>query len=378
MGLTLGAVAAVLGAALFLWADLHRRSAAAIDRHEEEARRTFGDLRLRHAAQPRLLDDPGPEWQAVRDLAAALRADAAMAHRYPFSLQRLLEGLDLSDRGVFFEYEEGGDHFASLRYITSWGGRYPRRPPELSPGEILPLLALVQDSCRGGDVNRGETRFYTELSLLEFWPDQIYGHELGAEALETLARMLDRVEEARPPIADALEAQHAMDRMALIQVLRTRSNPRFFNRTSPDWRSFYSTKVLFARDLKEMDRSHRRAQEIARLSIHDRPAAAKKLEEEARGAGEPPTAAKLPLVASLFEWEVEAYCAWELARVATGVAWYQAERREDPPDLAALVPRYLSRVPDCPRLRYAAGEVFRVGPDGKRTQVTWSDFLDVP
>jgi hypothetical protein len=368
LALALGAVAALAGTVLFLWADLHARSARAIDRHEEEAHRAFAGLRARHAAAPRLSDLLAPAWAQDPDF-------SAVAGRY-LSPQELRRRSELAARGVFFEYESDGEDalFMGSFFISSI---LVYEPPEPSPEKALALVALAEDAYRGGGVGSAGTRLCLERRLLESWPDRLYGHELGAAELETLARMLDRVEEARPPLSDALEAQHAMDRIALIQVLRTRSNPRLFNQASPDWRSLYSAKMLFAKVLNEMDRNHRRVQEIARLPVHERPAAAKKLEEEARAAGEPPTRAEIPFVAGLFVREAEAHCLWALARAATAVARYQAEEREDPPDLEALVPRYLSRLPDCPSLRYAAGEVFVVGADGKRPQVIWNDYVDL-
>ena len=62
-----------------------------------------------------------------------------------------------------------------------------------------------------------------------------------------------------------------------------------------------------------------------------------------------------------------------LARVAAAVAWYEAERKEYPKQLADLVPKYLPKVPDDPytglplryRVENGGATVYVLGGDRK-------------
>jgi hypothetical protein len=147
---------------------------------------------------------------------------------------------------------------------------------------------------------------------------------LPAPELRRLAEQLDRTLEARPSFADAFDAEHLMDRAEVLRVLHLKENASGFVRRKPGWKEFFSWRILLVKCLKELDEEY-----------------SSKLEAESRD--------RLTTSALLGELEVrerddrEVLCWWALARTATAIALFRAERGE-PDRLEDLVPSYLPRV----------------------------------
>lgn len=269
------------------------------------------------------------------------------------------------DSGNFYPYEDGGS--SSIFAIwASW------EEADYSSPERIPIaLGILYEFGQGGSVQWGGQWRKTsdELHLLGEWSRLLEKRTFAPEFLERMAADLDRLWQGRPTLASGIEVEYVyLSRAVLLQILepeRKGFSTDHERLIQPGWRSLYSRKVFAVRMLNEFEQDLAVLSRLRELPTWESPSVInRRIREQPLHHRE--LHRDLP---KLLEREVEVQRVWALARVATGIARYQAENRAFPPDLETLVPRYLGQVPECPQtgrpLVYRSGEVASPGAPSK-------------
>ena len=357
----LGTAAAIIALlALFVW-DAIRRAEAAIDAHERQVALDIAALRAAHARRlpiPVGLQNPSTG-QA-------------------FSPDRLEKIRKLNESGVFYEYEKDDpyeDLVDNLGFYLRMGPRFPELPLP-SPEITLATLAFPQDVLRGGGFDRADRRQALEREAIGKWKMLIETGRLSGAELGHCAGTMDHLLQTRTSLREALEGERAMDRRRVIQVLRTRSDKHSTLTNGPSWRSLLLWRVFIAKTLTAIDRMYRDFGEVESLPTHQRYAAAIQIEEEILKAGRYPPISSwrgCQPVASLCVNETETLRDWSLMRLATAIAWFEADHGRFPGKLEDLAPGYIERVPLCPAtglpFSYSNGALTAAYEPGK--SITW-------
>jgi hypothetical protein len=100
--------------------------------------------------------------------------------------------------------------------------------------------------------------------------------------------------------------------------------------------------------LGELERLFGRIRALRGLELHLQPAAIAEIVKEAGASRNPIVQSTFPGITRVVHRDLVSRMTLTLLRVATAVAWYQAEKGVFPATLEELVPKYLPRVPVCP------------------------------
>jgi hypothetical protein len=182
-----------------------------------------------------------------------------------------------------------------------------------------------------------------ERYVAVIWRLVLQGHGLAPAELQSVCALLDRIEEIRPTLFDAIRNHHE-DRRAR-KVSAYVANPKSL---PPGWRELWNPTIRACELADDLDRSTR-----AILALEGRPPWEREgvVEEVQNVITEQDQvwveAHTLPAQAKDFHWEAVGRGMRDLIRVATALARYEAEKGRMPERLADLVPRYLPRPPVC-------------------------------
>ena len=300
-------------------------------------------------------DVPDPPEPHLEPLRAALRRSQVLPVKRPgwntnTALLTLVSGL--RDTAAL-QLRKGHDFAAMEHLVLAWGA--------------------AQDYARLGDRDHQDTLWQAEQRGALLARTLLSSHALTARELETVARRLDRLAEARPAIFRSLAVDDALER-ALISdrgFATALGDAESFLPKTPGWRDLWSTPLRDARRLTTIARVSKAFLALESLPPWEREdAARRKLESIDPRACHP---WELPEPAR-FRSDAESLTHMTLVRLAVALAWYESEHDSFPLDLNALVPRYLPLVPRCPLtggpLHLDHGRVWFAAPPGDPTS-TW-------
>jgi len=172
-------------------------------------------------------------------------------------------------------------------------------------------------------------------------------HDMPESELARLSRALDRKESSWPDPLQVERWLEPQERHALVEAAAGGIPTDEFTLRWPDiprWRYFYSDRILFRRMLGPLDDQLEAARRIGRLPIPEMIQAA-----EARRMALKESKDPLARMCSGWVWYFTDFgrtrARMELARVATALALYQADRGYYPRDLGQLVPRFIQAIP---------------------------------
>jgi hypothetical protein len=221
--------------------------------------------------------------------------------------------------------------------------RMPSTPD--TSAELLERLARSQESLREGGYLAYELRRRDEERELRGWKQILQDEHPPSDELRHVARRLDQLLAARPSARDVILGESVLDRQEVLQWLRGGDGSYWMLVEGPGWRELYSKTLLAAKALHQL-----RDLEVLVLGIEGLPV----LEREARAIEEgqknlrTSRLTRSDLAAregALFQGERILRTEWALARTATAIARFRAERKRHPGLLKELVPDYLEEVP---------------------------------
>jgi hypothetical protein len=388
------AIAVFLLAGVGIW-NAHRRAHRAFEEHLARARREQTELQARARGRPALLE-PAVEGDAARVTETFLAAVAAVPQADRDRLQSRVRppSPDEIDR-ILATYAAPIADFERVLHVPCAVrlGRLDdlgaaESPPYIAYFDALRWLsaanrraAALDDRARtlrgvalavtlAGDYERRRALLNRLLGLqiaasaMAPLRDALAGGRIDARDARALARVIDGIDAARPPLAHVADAERTTLRFAYA----TRS-VEFLGGDQPGWRHLWSSTLARGAVLSTLDPDFDRVGDLlSRAEPIDRVALA--------AACESGTDDDMPhyLVAypHLVDLESRHLSNRRVARVALAVAAHVAEKGAAPASLDDLVPAYLDRVPTDPwdgePLRYAAGtpvRVWSVGRDGK-------------
>jgi hypothetical protein len=404
LGLLGGAGLAFFGV---VWS-AHRRANEVFERHDRLVREAIESIRARSARRPSLYDPPieGNGWTAYMDALNGITAIPAEEgdeipaikgepefvpdrERLGEVFQKyapLIDDLRKSFRHDKFvpkyDYEQGlaapmsniSEAIRTARYLSGLA-EYLHEEGQDGPAlEALTLgLALGHDTGRSGPIVNQLVQIVCES--IEAWGvrDLLSGHSLEAADLESFARKLDRLSDARPSVADSFAVEDALMRRTIVEYGRgspVAMSLNGFNNVwlRRSWRYFFSNRLALAGALGELEDAFRQARAVSGLAPHLRAEAMRKDADRVMASKNPVVLMLYPAVSKVYARDAFSQMELTLMRVATAIAWYESERGQPPEKLADLVPRYLPRVPACPLtgmpLGYRDGAVWSPGKNG--------------
>jgi hypothetical protein len=404
LGLLAGAGLAFFGVVL----SAHRRADEVFARHDALVKEAIESIRARPAGRP-TLDEPsiaGNGWAAYLDaitgIAAIPDADGdeipaikgepdfipdreklgAVFEKYAPLIDELRKS-NHHDRFVpKYDYEQGLDApmpniseaIRAAKYLSGLA-EYLHEEGQDGPAlEALALgLALGHDTGRSGPIVNHLILMVCES--IEAWGvrDLLAGHSLQASDLESFARKLDRLWDARPSVSDSFAVEDAMMRRTIIEVGKGGLSKLPLNGVNNDWikkswRYFFSNRLALAGALGELEEAFRQARAVSGLAPHLRASAMQRDADRVMASRNPIVLILYPAVSRIYARDAFSQMEFTLMRVATAIAWFEAERGQAPERLADLVPRYLPRIPVCPLtgqpLGYRDGAVWSPGKNG--------------
>jgi hypothetical protein len=324
---------------------------------------------LAEGRRPSLFGDPVPgnAWdhygKVNREILGADRSDELLAVRnsaYPVRFPHDLARIPVDHRAWIDEI------FLGLRSETlrrTWADPTVAHLPALETllvvcaeaerqaGHDAEALRLLCGALAvSGDFRRGVLfpsqvgqDFDGERYVAVIWRLVLQDHGLLPAELQSACALLDRIEEVRPKLFDAIRNSFEYRRARLVSdyVLNPKSWP-------PGWRQLWNPTIRACELADDLDRSTR-----AMLALEGRPPWEREggVDEIQNVITEQDQvwleAHTLPAQAKDFHWEAVGRGMRDLIRVATAVAWYEAETGRMPDRLADLVPRYLPRKPLC-------------------------------
>lgn len=388
--------------------DAHRRASSVLERTEREVAEDTTAILSRERGREPLFDPPvaGDAWtlyvEALDGLQAMPQSDAdqipeiyglfdedyvppfedlaVIFDRYAPLVDTLKEGLRRREVSPALERlleGKGRDSrltstIRSTRYLCGAAMHNHRadRDPEALEHLVI-LLGMAQDSARGGPVINGMVLAVCESLAADSWRSILASHALGAADLARAARWLETLESTRPEFWDMWRVESLVLRRALAEGMpKSKELNRWERFGAPperptSWRYLHSERLTRANALSRLAVLYREFEEISRRPSHEQVKAA----TEMTGLVDHPNplVSKMSPLPRLFKRQAEWRCSRDLMRVATAVAWHEAERGVRPASLGDLVPRYLPKLPSCPwtgkPLGYADGRIWAMGPD---------------
>jgi hypothetical protein len=310
-----------LAAGLLGW-DAQARAARALRAHEERLAADIAALR----SKPTLLETASlPEPPKALPLPSLL-----------------LEG---RTRRMTYEIAHAGQEGLIRDYVRTADILNREGWMEATPAELLRKLALSQESLREGGYLAYECRRLDEERGLRLLLEFLEKRNPGADELRQVAGMLDLLLWARPTAREVLLAESVLDRQ---QVLIWRLNPDdnyWMLVDAPGWKEAFSKSFLAVKALNQLRDLEQLMLEIEALPMLERePRAIEEGQKNLRSA----RLARSELAAragALFQGERLLRTQWALARAATAIRRFQAEKKRNPAQLQELVPDFLAELP---------------------------------
>lgn len=381
------------------------RATLTIRRHEKETADKIAEIRARDPARSPLLGEgvAGNGWEAyTRALDAiaaipeaevkkipAVQADPdyipdpdsleALFAKYGGHLKDLEDALSRREFRPPYPYEEGFEMLTpyvskTLRAVKYLAGEADHLHSKGRDREALDRLFLAiglsQDTGRGGPIINMLIQYIGQAISAEAARTILAEHALSVKDLERAASVLDRLQASRPSPADGIEVEGVTNRRTLVLLAKEGSFPQLSVPAFASWRYLFSVRLMAVAALDEMKDLFEEFRKIAALPSHTQVAAAESLvASRVMDSSNPLVQVMVPALGKVFMVKNKPLLDFSLLRVATAIAWYEAEKGAYPAKLEDLAPRYISKVPDCPYsgtpLRYdGAGKVWSIGGDG--------------
>ncbi len=313
------------------------------------------------------IGDPAPEPETVDEQARVLDA-------HPDVLAPVLPLLHVQSRptlpDVHMEADARAEAFqGAARWLIASSHRAivaGRREEGLRLAALG--CALGADFARSGPLVCWLAGSGIETAALDLVREVLAGGRVAPDEAGGFARVLDSLDAARRPLADALDFERAAFRGSWARVGETGDAT-----VKTGWRHFWSLRVFIASFLDSWDGAADRMREIAILGETD-PVKARADAKRLDDAQEEVSLVRIMtvLLPMIVRRDAEDRATRRVARTAIAIAAYRAEKGALPATLAELVPAFLPNVPIDPwdgrPLRWSAGEkgtVWSIGRDGK-------------
>ena len=240
-------------------------------------------------------------------------------------------------------------------------------------GEGFDVLAIVlgmaHDAGRHGYVIQALVQILCEEIGTDIWRDLLSIYELTPAELSRLVVLLDGLDGGRPGMGRAFEAEeYYVYRTLLRPFERADHSESILGQGITSWRTLWSERISRAEALNATEGIFKSCHALGRTSPLERAAATNQLVKETESHPNGIIRFMYPMLVGSFKREAEARMRWTLMRVATAIAWHQAEKGRFPAALTDLVPKYVDSIPNCPYtglpLGYRDGSVWSYGGDG--------------
>jgi hypothetical protein len=404
-----GIVASMAGLSVYLVLHAHQRASEAFERHDLEVASNIAAIRARpQPVRTPLFGDPlpGNGWPVFRNALNAIRsipdADAeqipevsgeaispdakldekleALFTKHAPSLELLRSALRYSRMDPAYVYEDGlsvdfggVELIRGSRFIVGAITHHHRMGRDSQAIDLLlQVLAMGQEASRQGALISGLLEIISEEVAIDGSKTILESHAFSAPDLERLVASLDALWKTRPDFLDVLAVEDAIARRTLVMMGKTGQDSAGFTLqgfwVGRNWRYLFSRRLAYAGTLSTLARYFKDMEDLRTIPAHARQAAALKIEQAVLNVPNPVVQMWRPGIAKALMRDAVAQMHWTLMRVATAMAWYEAEKGAPAPSLRDLVPRYLASIPVCPLsgkpLGYAPGKVWSFGVDG--------------
>jgi hypothetical protein len=222
--------------------------------------------------------------------------------------------------------------------------RLPSGGPRSARGLIATLAATERCFPEGGFEAYYARRFF-DLKALEDVGEFLRQPGVDIPELRQILAALDQILAARPRLEDVLEGEHLLDRAEVLGVIRSHRDGHGMMLVSPGVTNLLSWKVLGVKVLYQLEDLYR---ELLRSKSESISEWQKKAQERGLAVAREGVYTRSNLctyAAALLESERQILCRWSFARLAVGIALYQAQHAREPDDLRDLVPEFFPELP---------------------------------
>jgi hypothetical protein len=174
----------------------------------------------------------------------------------------------------------------------------------------------------------------------------ILAGDLSPAEIRRILDELDRALAARPTFVDTLDAEYLMNRAEVLRVLHLKADPTGFIARKPGWREFFSWRILLVKALTELGREYEVLRPVAEAPDAKLERAVELLAAEQKVRLTQSALRSDATVRRMSDDDVRRH--WLLARTATVIALFRAERGRDIKRLEELVPEVLPQIPADP------------------------------
>jgi len=292
----LGGIFALTGGAVLFWLDILHRAEEAIAAHERQIREDIAELRRRPNLKEVLRSRP-------------------LTHD---TLHDLGERGGLVDvpAGRWLSYEQEVETREEIEKVGWDWLRMGFEERDWTPETILTCLIANQEAFREGGWGAWHAMRENRLQLLNAWRQLLVSKPPTADQLREVHEGLALLEATEPREAETDRIDCLLKGLDILHVIHQRADPTNVFTRDPCWRELFSWRILAAKSLRQL-----------RL--------------DPKGGGDPHfpprstggTSESTPTV-------------WGVARTATAIALFRAEKGYFPDVLEELVPEY---VPETPR-----------------------------
>jgi hypothetical protein len=308
----LGVLALTLGAVVF-WVDILHRADEAIKAHERAIVEEFSEMRRRPTLKELLLR-------------------RTLTH---VTLHDLGEKGGLVDvpAGHWLSYGHDDDTRREIQACAYYWLTGEDRNGNWTPESILTCLMANQEVLREGGWAAWQIRWENRNQLLEAWKQLLISKPPTATELREVHEGFAMLEATEPRVEWSARIECLIAGFDAIRVLRRRGDPTHLFVRGPCWRELFSWRILVAKSLQQLRLDPGGSNDCHLMSL-----------PSAGATGQSTTP-------------------WPIARTATAIALFHAEKGYYPDVLEELVPEYLREVPH--------------GPDGAPLRLE-DYFLDRP
>jgi hypothetical protein len=320
----------------------------------------YDDTPADDEAQPRIL-----AW--AREVLGPLREGVRRTHVSP--------GFKLHSSDYSSRIENAGPALTIISTLILREHEAGNDPAALDLAALI--LAAGQDLERNGTVQGAAERNRVEFEVLGFCRKIFESWNAAPAQLQRFAAQLDALDGTRERQRDCW-LNDDLDHRNSILVAVEFSYPFQDRPMKPGWRYLYSERIMRAQALNVCESVYRRLFDAADLDAHGRWLFSREIEEELRDHPNPVVCNYLNFergVSKKFtipdqqDGEVRCLSQRALLRIATALAWYEAENGKPAETLEALVPKQLAKIPTCAfsgqPFQYAPRRVWSVDQNGR-------------
>jgi hypothetical protein len=207
--------------------------------------------------------------------------------------------------------------------------------------DMLVELTQTLESARECGYVGWSVFMHAENTVLQAWKSALAAPGQEKTALRRRFEAMEAIHASRPSLREFVNSEKIIEQLELLRVWNSKTDPSGFITRPPCWRELFSWRPLIAKSLNQVETF---ARETAVLL------------QTPEGYGQPDWDRHLSEdvhydQASVQHWkdqgpsEAAEVTLWALARSATAIALFRAEKGRDPSSLAEVVPEYLPSIP---------------------------------